>query len=98
MFRTGKLYYTLAGSDTLYYRLFSPESGIVSPERFTVSGARMDNTRGMFLSGGDVYFADRVTGDLSRTPWNNGVPDNLSGGSTVDRTVDWRARAMFVGP
>ena len=98
MFKTGKLYYTLAGSDRLYYRRFSPDSGIVSPEESTVSGARMSNTRGMFLSGGDVYFADRVSGDLLTTPWNNGVPDNVAGATTVDTTVDWRARAMFVGP
>ena len=99
VFTSGRLYYTLAGSDSLHYRLFSPESGIVSPEQFTAPGATVANTRGMFLSGGFLYFADRASGTLRRTPWNGGAPDTTSGSTaTVDSTVDWRARALFVGP
>ena len=101
-YRDGKLYYTMFGESGLYYRAFSTDSGIVSPERFQVSGITLPSTAGVFGSGDMLYMADRATGNLFRLQL---ADDGLSvvGGSTVVSGpaidgADWRARAIFLGP
>ncbi len=98
-FRDGKLYYTLFGQPGLYYRLFSPDSGIVSPERFQVSGAALPQIAGMFLSGDGLYYAARNDGSLWRVDFASGAPSGAPvrlSGPGIDG-LDWRARALFVG-
>ncbi len=63
----GRLYYTLFGDSTLYWRWFSPESEVVGATPFQVAGGGAlapNRVRGMFLSGTDLYVADRTSGDL----------------------------------
>jgi hypothetical protein len=38
-FWNGRLYYTLSGDARLYYRWFTPESGILGADTFVASGA-----------------------------------------------------------
>jgi PKD repeat protein len=95
---TSRIYYTLSGNGSLYYREFVPESGIAHAQRKTAGGAvaALNPTRvnGMFVGGdGNLYFADSTTGNLLRMAWANGAP---SGTATVaNNSVDWRARALF---
>ena len=94
----GKLYYTKSGSNTLFYKRFSPESGIVSPEQYQVQ-VSFTNIGGIFFAQGKLWFADRSNGNLSSIPWAGGP----SGSSTVVSGPgidgnDWRARAVFLGP
>ena len=67
----GRLYYTLTNSSSLYYRYFEPESKIVGAQKFTATGnvAALDprNVNGMFLAGGQIYFAN-ASGQLITTP------------------------------
>ena len=102
MFYTaGRLYYTLAGQSGLYWRWFTPDSGVVGAEKFTVAGVSgFADAGGIFLNGNTLYKVNRSTGDLASTDWSGGVPTGaftVRSGPAVDGT-DWRARAVFVGP
>ena len=100
-FSGGQLYYTLNGQNGLFWRWFSPDSGMVGADRFTVAGASgFADAGAVFVSGSTLYKVNRNTGDLAATDWVNGVPAatfTVRSGPAVDG-VDWRARAVFVGP
>jgi PKD repeat protein len=99
-FSVGKLYYTMQSRAGLYYRLFNPESGIVSPEEFQVPGVTMPAVTGMFISGQSFYSVLQSTGDLRRRGFVNGAPtgaETVVSGPGTDG-VDWRSRATFLGP
>lgn len=102
----GRLYYTVSGSSALYYRAFSPDSGIVFPTASTVAGVSLPQLSGAFLGGGKLWIVDSSTGaleSLAFTPGTVSGPATVSGtptvvsGPSVDG-VDWRARAIFLGP
>ncbi|MFF3865121.1 malectin domain-containing carbohydrate-binding protein [Micromonospora sp. NPDC001898] len=102
MFYTaGRLYYTLAGQGGLYWRWFTPDSGAVGADKFTVAGVTgFADTGSVFLAGGTLYQVSRSTGALASTAWAGGVPTGAFttvSGPAVDG-VDWRAKAVFVGP
>ncbi|WP_174536717.1 malectin domain-containing carbohydrate-binding protein [Micromonospora chalcea] len=100
-FSGGRLYYTLNGQNGLFWRWFTPDSGVVGADRFTVSGASgFADAGAVFVSGSTLYKVNRNTGDLAATDWVNGVPAatfTVRSGPAVDG-VDWRAKAVFVGP
>jgi hypothetical protein len=101
LYTNGRLYYTLTTSSGLFWRWFNPDSGTVGADKFTVSGATGFSSAGsIFLQGNTLYMTNRTTGTLSTRTWNNGVPGatvTVVSGPAVDG-VDWRARAVFVGP
>ncbi len=73
-YRSGKLYYTLAGDPNLYARWFSPDSGIVDEPVFTVNrSADFSDAGGMFASGSNLYYSTRPQGNLVRVKFSNGV-------------------------
>ncbi|TDB89596.1 hypothetical protein E1264_07795 [Actinomadura sp. KC216] len=88
----GRMYYTRTGSDSLFYRSFTPESGIIGSENVAVSSG-WSNVRGMFVSGGKLYYV-APDGKLNAVTFTGGVP---SGSPTVISTEDWRGRGLFVG-
>ena len=52
------------------------------------------------MAGSTLYKVNRSTGDLSAVDWVNGAPSGtfaVRSGPAVDG-VDWRAKAVFVGP
>jgi len=96
----GRLHYTTDKSSSLFWRPFSPESGILGA-RGTVAGASLPtDVRGMFLADGKLYYASGA-GTLTRVDFGPAGPvagtAAVVGGPSVDG-VDWRARALFVGP
>jgi len=100
--RTARLYFTLAGSNSLFYRYFVPESRIVGADRFTVppvTDFSPSTVAGMFLVGDTLYAAASSNGDLRAVTLQ---PTGLVAGTvrvvsgpTVDGR-DWRARGLFV--
>jgi PKD repeat protein len=95
---TGRLYYTLSGQTGLYSRQFSPDSGIVHNLRQTAG--TLADAGGAFRSGDFLYYVLRTSGNLSRVGWLNGAPSGVAtvvSGPALDG-VDWRARAVFLGP
>ena len=102
-FSNGRLYYTVANQASLYYRYFTPESGIVGASRFTASGnlTGVDWARvsGMFLSGARLYWGTSTDGNLHRVNLVNGTPvagtAAVVSGPGVDGQ-DWRSQGTFL--
>jgi hypothetical protein len=100
---TGRLYFTLSGQTSLFYRYYQPQSGIVGGQRFTAQASTTDTTwsqvGGMFLAGGKLYFASTSNGNLYSITWSNnqavnGTRATLSGPG-VDGN-DWRSRGLVL--
>lgn len=98
----GRLYYSQVGKSSLYYRLFSPDSGTVGAQEFTaqtVNGANFSDIAGMVLSGSTLYYADRALGNLHTMSFANatanGSTDTVISGPGLDGN-DWRARGLFL--
>lgn len=101
-FWNGRVYFTLSGQSSLFYRFFTPESGIVGAQRFTAAANLTDldwrRVAGMTLAGNRLLWADSGTGVLRSAPFAAGVPSTGStvlGGPATDGK-DWRARALFI--
>ena len=92
----GRLYFTLAGSNALYYRYFTTQSNTVGGIRFQVSdgvsGVNWSSVTGAFLAGGKLYVRDS-SGNLRSMSWSsNGAPASAAttlSGPGADG-VDWR--------
>lgn len=95
----GKVYYTLSGDSRLYSRWFSPDSGILGSDTFTLSGGGLNTVAGMFYSDGHIYYADRGTGELKRVDFTGDAIDSSTtatvSGPSVDGN-DWRSQDMFL--
>jgi PKD repeat protein len=99
-YRDGRLYYTRAGHDQLYYRYFSPESGIVGADEFVAAAGGFSDVSGIFLSGDRLYGVSRSNGWLGWVPFTDGT---VTGAATPVSGPDgdghdWRAHAVFLGP
>ena len=102
-FESGRLYYTVANQSSLFFRYFTPESGIVGAQRFVASagvpGLSFATVRTMFAGGGYLYFTATTTGgNLHRVAFTDGVPTGgvaVVSGPTVDG-VDWAAQEVFL--
>ena len=95
-YANGRIYYTKSGVNSLFWRWFSPDSGIVGGVENTVTGGNITwtSTKGMFLDGGNLYVVSSTNGQLLKIPFVSGAP---SGTSTVaNSTIDWRGRALFL--
>jgi chitodextrinase len=102
-FSNGRLYYTVAGQSSLFYRYFTPESQIVGASRFVASGnitgINWSQVSGMFLSGNQLYWATSADGNLHRVNFANNVPVAgtavVTSGPGLDGQ-DWRSQGMFL--
>jgi PKD repeat protein len=102
---SGRLYYTVAGSNTLYYRYFLTETRHVGAQRFTAatgtSPVPWGSVRGAFLTrdaGQSWLYYAHTDGTLRRIAWDGttvtGSPQPVSGPAVDGRT--WNTRALFV--
>ena len=95
----GRLYYTLYGDSRLFWRWFSPDSGIVD-ERTNVVDSSVDlrNVRGVFVAGGNAYFASRTDSTLYKAGWSGASITGSAvaiSGPAIDGTA-WASRSMFL--
>lgn len=97
----GRLYYTVSGTNALYWRWFTPESRLIGAERYTAPTSPQIDWRswsGSFIDGQALYLVHSATGDLWRVKFADGpvsgtlvkVTDRASTG------VDWRARGHVI--
>ncbi|GAA5026103.1 hypothetical protein GCM10023258_19590 [Terrabacter aeriphilus] len=96
---SGRLYYTIYNDSRLFWRWFSPDSGIVDERTNTVpSSVDLSTVRGIFAAGDSVYYASRTDSTLYRAGWAGGAvtgtPVAVSG-PAVDGT-SWANRSMFL--
>jgi hypothetical protein len=101
-FWNGRLYYTLNGGDPrLYYRWFTPQSGILGADTFVASGAgdgrNWSAVAGMTVASGRLLYAT-TSGTLSAVDFPSGLPTGtptaVSGPAVDGRS--WQSRALFV--
>lgn len=92
----GRIYYTRAGQNSLYWRWFSPDSGVVGGVENTAAGGNItwSATKGMFLDGSTLYVVSATTGQLLRIGFVDGAPSGTS--AVADTTTDWRGRTLFL--
>lgn len=96
----GRMYFTLNGVNTLFYRYFTPESNTVGAVRFTAPNSGAIDWRrvsGGFVANGRLYVST-VDGSLQSLQWQDGAasgaPQTMSG-PAVDG-VDWNTRSLFL--
>jgi PKD repeat protein len=98
----GRIYYTRAGANALYYRYYTPESEVIGAERFTAStgitGVDFSKVAGMFAAGGKLYWGSSADGNLRKVTFTagkpSGTPSVVSGPGVDDK--DWKSRATFI--
>ena len=100
-FWNGRLYYTLTGDTHLYYRWFTPESGVIGADTFVASGAtdgrNWAGVSGMTMASGRLVYAT-TTGTLSAVDFTGGLPTGTAttlSGPAIDGQ-SWQSRALFV--
>lgn len=105
-FDNGRIYFTRADTDQLFYRYFTPQSGIVGARRLVastgVAGFDARTVRGMFVTPTSLYWATS-DGTLRKSAWAQGAQSGFPVAGTAQAvsgpSVDgasWGARAMFV--
>jgi PKD repeat protein len=95
-YANGRIYYTRNGQNSLFWRWFSPDSGIIGGIENTVTGGNItwSSTRGMFLDGTTLYVVSSSNGQLLKISFVNGAPTGTS--TVANATTDWRGRALFL--
>jgi hypothetical protein len=100
-FWNGRLYYTLSGDSRLYYRWFTPESGVIGADTFVASGAtdgrNWSTVSGMTMASGRLVYAT-TTGTLNAVDFSGGVPTGTTtviSGPALDGQ-SWQSRGLFV--
>jgi hypothetical protein len=100
-FWNGRLYYTVSGDARLYYRWFTPESGVIGADTFVASGAtdgrNWAGVSGMTMASGRLVYAT-TTGTLSAVAFSNGAPTGTAtalSGPAIDGQ-SWPSRGLFV--
>ena len=69
-YKGGRLYYTLAGQSSLYWRWFTPDSGTVGADRFTyMTSTFFAGAGGVFTGDGSLYAVRQSSGNLEKMAW-----------------------------
>lgn len=95
-YANGRIYYTRSGQASLYWRWFSPDSGVIGGIENTAAGGDIawSSTKGMFRDGSTLYVVNATNGQLLEIGFSNGAPTGTS--SVADTTTDWRGGAFFL--
>lgn len=104
----GRLYFTLAGAGSLFYRYFDPRTGVVGARRLVASrsldGVDFSQVRGMVATE-DLLVWATPDGTLHRAAWAPGAGARAPRPGSVVRlglpgtsSSGWAARALFLVP
>lgn len=98
---TARIYYTVQGSSSLFYRYFQPESGVVGAVTFTasgnVAGVNWSDVRGLHLDvASNRLFHGGTDGNLRSISFTSGTPQGgtstLISGPGVGDGLTWSGR------
>ncbi len=96
-FLNGKLYYTRSDSSNLYWRWFTPESGVVGTSRNTVGGtAAFGSASGVLMISGTKLYFSKSDGKLYSLAWNGSSASGTA--KFVTGTHGLALTAAFLGP
>ncbi len=99
-FLGGRMYYTKATADTLYYRYFEPDGYVVGATEFSVptTGVTWSAVRGMTYVGGAIVHG-ATDGQLRSVPFDPaasaGPAVDGAGTTVVDAGPGWTSRTLF---
>jgi hypothetical protein len=95
----GRVFYTRANTNSLFWRWFNPENGLAGSREFTVPGSgtaaslnNLSNTSGLlFLSDGFVYWVRAADGHLVRRALLDNGPgtEQVTTAATASRDLVW---------
>lgn len=93
---THRIYYTVQGSTSLFYRYFTPQSSVVGAQTFTADsgGLTFAQASGLTLANGRILWGSSADGALRSAPFAGGRVTGAA--STVSADGTWRHRAIFV--
>ena len=99
-YENGRLYHTVSGDGRLFYRWFTPESGIVGWDVFVAGGEgdglNFNGAQGMTMASGRLAYSQG--GVLRAVDFRNGRP--VAGTDTMvgNAAGDWSSLGLFVLP
>lgn len=94
-YANGRIFYTLSGRSSLYWRWFNADSGAVGADEFTLSGTGVNWSQNSGLTAtSDMLYYAAGNGSLNAMSLNGGLPSGAS--QQVDSSRDWRGRAIFL--
>ncbi|QSB15909.1 hypothetical protein JQS43_06135 [Natronosporangium hydrolyticum] len=103
----GRVFYTRAGQNTLYWRWFNPENGLAGSREFTLAGSgnsgsvnNLSNTSGvLFVADGHVYWSRADDGRLLRRPLldSGSGSEQVTTAGSASRQYTWDGSAEVVG-
>ncbi|HET9517105.1 MAG TPA: hypothetical protein VFO77_05205, partial [Actinoplanes sp.] len=94
----GRMYYTVAGTDGLFYRYFEPDGHVIGSTRFAVesTGVAWGSARGMTWANGRIVFGG-TDGRLRSVPFTGDEVDGAA--ATVLATpaagISWNSPTLF---
>jgi hypothetical protein len=98
-FDRGRLYYTVWGEGKLFYRYFTPQSGVVGAETFEARSSRSAvdwaEVRGLTLASGRLYYGSS-DGSLQRIDFRDGAAVAGSDSPVSSGGRNWHSRGLFV--
>ena len=89
---SGRLYYTVSGSSTLYYRYFEAREQRDRWQTFT-AGTLPSAVTSMTIAGGKLYYT--TAAGLSSIAFANGVTSGSSSLVTGSRRLEWTRTVRF---
>lgn len=89
-----RIYYTRSGNDSLFWRWFNVDSGIVGANENVLTTSGFGSTGGLFYADGTLYQVTSPTSLVKRSLAGTA----LGAPTTVATGQDYRGRAVFVGP
>ena len=96
---TSRLYYTLYRQTAMYYRAFSPDSGVVHHDRGVAPGVVVPlDIVGAFFTGGHLYYVKSSANTLHKVPFSGTGPLVTPTTIAPPTGFDWRSRTLFLGP
>ncbi|MEW6471643.1 MAG: hypothetical protein AB1679_05190, partial [Actinomycetota bacterium] len=96
----GRLYHTISGDGRLFYRWFTPESGVVGWDVFVAGGdgdgLSFNGVQGLTMASGRLAYSR--DGVLRAVDFRNGRPVPGTDAPVANAVGDWSALGMFIVP